>query len=174
MRSSNAANDRKSAQQRRLKMLLDKRSASSTTAAAPAPPATMTPQEVEAILDLLTAHEKHLQGQLVGEEPRQKVITKSLLFEQTRNQGSKANPSTYYHKEAPAFDKVVAANVHHSSSHYVMAGTKQFLKGVRVQGVVARHSRQAAIRNGHMAKKKKQNTVNGVHNKSSSSSAILM
>jgi hypothetical protein len=167
-------NDRKFAQQRRLKMLLEKRKSSAPQNSAPAPPATMTPQEVEEILGMLMAHEKHLQGQLVGEDSRRKMVTRSLLFEQTKNQGSKANPSTYYHKESPAFDKVVAANVHHSSSHYVMAGSKQFLKGVRVQGVVSRHSRQAAIRNGQGGKRKKQNTVNGVHNKKSSSTAILM
>ena len=50
-----------------------------------------------------------------------------------------------------------------------MAGTKQFQKGVRVKGVVARHSKQAAIRNGQV----KKNAVNNVSNKASSSMAIL-
>lgn len=62
--------------------------------------------------------------------------------------GSKALPSQYVHKQEAAFDARRAANVHHTSSHYVMAGGVQFQRGVRVKGVVSRHSKQAARRNG--------------------------
>jgi hypothetical protein len=80
--------------------------------------------------------------------------------------GSKALPAQYHFKEAPAFDLRMAQNRHHTGSHYVMAGnnnyfafhitphiiimagSKQFQRGVRVKGVVSRHSKQAALRNG--------------------------
>ena len=62
--------------------------------------------------------------------------------------GSKALPSQYHYKPGAAFDLRRAQNIHHTSSHYVMAGSKQFQRGVRVKGVVSRHSRQAALRNG--------------------------
>ena len=55
-------------------------------------------------------------AQLLNEEKkRHGVITSAMLFETNKNQGSKANPSTYFHKEAPAFDKLAAANIHHAS-----------------------------------------------------------
>ena len=62
--------------------------------------------------------------------------------------GSKAIASQYYHKKDMVHDITANANRHHTSSHYVMAGGVQFQRGCRVKGVVSRHSRQAAVRNG--------------------------
>jgi len=64
------------------------------------------------------------------------------------NAESKVIPSQYYHKKDVVNDTTANANRHHTSSHYVMAGGVQFQRGCRVKGVVSRHSRQAAIRNG--------------------------
>ena len=70
------------------------------------------------------------------------------------NYDSKIIPSQYHHKENVVNDTTANAYRHHTSSHYVMAGGSQFQKGSRVKGIVSRHSRQAAIRNG---KKNKNN-----------------
>jgi hypothetical protein len=67
---------------------------------------------------------------------------------QHEGMGSKALPSQYVHKQGAAFDSRMAENRHHTGSHYVMAGGVQFQRGVRVKGVVSRHSKQAAVRNG--------------------------
>mmetsp|Transcript_230 Transcript_230/g.471 ORF Transcript_230/g.471 Transcript_230/m.471 type:complete len:598 (-) Transcript_230:2758-4551(-) len=72
-------------------------------------------------------------------------LTKSFQHEGV---GSKALPSQYVHKQGAAFDSRMAENRHHRGSHYVMAGGVQFQRGVRVKGVVSRHSKQAAVRNG--------------------------
>jgi hypothetical protein len=72
-------------------------------------------------------------------------LTKSFQHEGV---GSKALPSQYVHKQGAAFDSRMAENRHHTGSHYVMAGGVQFQRGVRVKGVVSRHSKQAAVRNG--------------------------
>ena len=103
---------------------------------------------------------------VLEEKQRYNVLSRSLMHDSTMNQSSKAVASTFYHQIAPAHDAYAAANVHHTGSHYVMAGSKQFQKGVRVKGVVSRHSKQAAKRNG-------QNTTNGVHNKKDGSMSIL-
>ena len=172
-----SASDRKFAMQRRLRNILERREAEKLK---PKKVVELTPEEIEAnriktvqaIQELLSMHDAQ-QRKITEEKDRYKVLTQSMLFDTNRNQGSKANPSTYYCKEKPAHDEYAAANVHHTGSHYVMAGTKQFLKGVRVKGVVSRHSKQAAIRNGNNAGKKK-NAINGVHNKKSGSMAVLM
>ena len=57
---------------------------------------------------------------------------------------SKAIPSTYVRKADHADNKHARAIVHHTGSHYVMAGSRQYQRGVRVKGVVSRHSRQGA------------------------------
>jgi hypothetical protein len=57
---------------------------------------------------------------------------------------SKAISSTYVHKEKHADNAAARAVVHHTGSHYVMAGGKQFQKGLRVKGVISRHSKQGA------------------------------
>mmetsp|Transcript_20834 Transcript_20834/g.24618 ORF Transcript_20834/g.24618 Transcript_20834/m.24618 type:complete len:183 (-) Transcript_20834:93-641(-) len=102
-----------------------------------------------------------------------KITSRSQLFESNKDQSSKANPSTFYTKQMPAHDKVAAANTHHTSSHYVMAASKSFQKN-KQKGLVSRHSRQAAIRNGKARAANKQNSTNGVHNKKNKSVAVLM
>eukprot|EP00462_Mataza_sp_D1_P018232 CAMPEP_0175143424 /NCGR_PEP_ID=MMETSP0087-20121206/13425_1 /TAXON_ID=136419 /ORGANISM="Unknown Unknown, Strain D1" /LENGTH=280 /DNA_ID=CAMNT_0016427493 /DNA_START=62 /DNA_END=904 /DNA_ORIENTATION=+ len=78
----------------------------------------------------------------------QNHLASVAAFESNARESSKAIPSTFVHQQDPAFDARVAENRHHAGSHYHMAGTKAYLKGVRIPGIVARHSRQAAIRNG--------------------------
>jgi hypothetical protein len=57
---------------------------------------------------------------------------------------SKAIPSQYVYKPDAADNAAKRAIVHHTGSHYHMAGSKQFQLGVRVKGVVSRHSKQGA------------------------------
>lgn len=63
---------------------------------------------------------------------------------------SKALASGYVHKADFADNKHARALTHHGygggggGAHYTMAGSKQFQKGVRVKGVVSRHSVQGA------------------------------
>jgi hypothetical protein len=62
---------------------------------------------------------------------------------------SKALPGQYIFKADFADNAARRAIVHHwgaggGGSHYHMAGSKQFQKGIRVRGVVSRHSRQGA------------------------------
>ena len=61
-----------------------------------------------------------------------------------KNSTSKAIPSQYTYKPGPADNAAKRAIVHHSNSHYHMAASKQFNKGVRVKGVISRHSKQGA------------------------------
>lgn len=68
-----------------------------------------------------------------------KLLKKSAMFEK---QESKANPSTFAHKINEADNAEKRAIVHHTSSHYHMAGSVQFQRGVRVKGTVSRHSKQ--------------------------------
>ena len=51
-------------------------------------------------------------------------------------------PVYYYTEPKAANNAANRAVVHHTASLNVMAGSKQFQKGVRVKGVVARHSKQ--------------------------------
>jgi hypothetical protein len=62
----------------------------------------------------------------------------------TKGGGSKALPSQFVHQPKAADNAAKRAVVHHTGSHYVMAGSKQFQKGVRVKGVISRHSQQGA------------------------------
>jgi pre-60S factor REI1 len=63
---------------------------------------------------------------------------------------SKALAASYVHKADFADNKHARALTHHGyggfggGAHYTMAGSKQFQKGVRVKGVVSRHSVQGA------------------------------
>jgi hypothetical protein len=63
----------------------------------------------------------------------------------SKSGGNKALPSQYVHKPQAADNAAKRAIVHHTGSHYVMAGSKQFQKGVRVKGVISRHSKQGAV-----------------------------
>ncbi len=51
-------------------------------------------------------------------------------------------PVYYYTEPKAANNAANRAVVHHTASLNVMAGSKQFQKGVRVKGVVSRHSKQ--------------------------------
>jgi hypothetical protein len=51
-------------------------------------------------------------------------------------------PVYYYTKPKAADNAANRAQVHHTNSLNNMAGSKQFQKGVRVKGVVSRHSKQ--------------------------------
>lgn len=157
---------RKAEQQNRLKAKIEQRQAEKLLKAPPTmEELTRMHSEQATVTRALTVVE--LQEELVREEKkRYQVINKAMMYDTSENQGSKAIASTYHTKIMAAHDKRAAANVHHTGSHYVMAGSKQFQKGVRVKGVVSRHSKQAAKRNG-------QNTRNGVHNKKDGSMAIL-
>lgn len=113
-----------------------------------------------------------------AEYEQYKVVQRALGYHGIGlGQGSKAIASTFHAKEFDSYNRERAAIVHHwgaggGGSHYHMASTKGYLKGDRIKGMTQRHSRQNDLRNG--AKKKTQNSVNGVHNKSSSSMAIKM
>ena len=84
-----------------------------------------------------------------------KHLVKGAQLDSNSGSKSKAIPSQYYHKKNVVNDTTANAYRHHTGSHYVMAGGVQFQRGCRVKGVVSRHSRQAAIRNG-----KKKNSSN--------------
>ena len=88
-------------------------------------------------ISILTDKQKH--RQLCNK------YNKSLI----QNSNSKAIPSQYNYKKDVVNDITANAIRHHTSSHYVMAGGVQFQRGCRIKGVVSRHSRQAAIRNGN-------------------------
>jgi hypothetical protein len=68
-----------------------------------------------------------------------KLLNKSAMYEK---QESKANPATFTHKIKEADNAAKRAIVHHTGSHYHMAGGVQFQRGVRVQGTISRHSSQ--------------------------------
>eukprot|EP00747_Dinoflagellata_sp_TGD_P080458 gnl/TRDRNA2_/TRDRNA2_160902_c0_seq1.p1 gnl/TRDRNA2_/TRDRNA2_160902_c0~~gnl/TRDRNA2_/TRDRNA2_160902_c0_seq1.p1 ORF type:complete len:520 (-),score=62.98 gnl/TRDRNA2_/TRDRNA2_160902_c0_seq1:43-1602(-) len=77
---------------------------------------------------------------------RNNVLVKSSAFAKGN---SKAISSIFSFKAAFADNKARRAVVHHwggggGGSHYHMAGSKQFLKGNKVKGVISRHSRQGA------------------------------
>ena len=87
----------------------------------------------------------------VKDNKQNKIIMKNLVKKSSIT-GSNAIPSQYYHKQYEVNDTTANAHRHHTSSHYVMAGGVQFQRGCRLKGVVSRHSRQAAIRNGKQTK----------------------
>ena len=78
---------------------------------------------------------------------RHGVLVSSFAFAKGT---SKALASSYVHKADFADNKHARAITHHGyggfggGAHYTMAGSKQFQKGVRVKGVVSRHSVQGA------------------------------
>jgi len=85
-----------------------------------------------------------------------RLLKQGDLWGSKNGNSSKANASTFVHKKDAAHNKRMAANVHHwgaggGGSHYMMAGSKSVLKGNKAKGVVSRHSRQAAMRNGKAA-----------------------
>ena len=79
----------------------------------------------------------------IDQRLRSQRDTKAAVAERQHNRGlasdhrffkgtSKALPSNYVYKPGPAENKHARAIVHHTGSHYVMAGSKQFQRGVRV------------------------------------------
>jgi hypothetical protein len=73
-----------------------------------------------------------------------KLLARSAAHATKSGGASKALPSQYVHQPKAADNAAKRAVVHHTGSHYVMAGSKQFQKGVRVKGVISRHSQQGA------------------------------
>ena len=78
---------------------------------------------------------------------RNEVLARSMRIE--RRGMSKAIASQFAFKAGAADNAARRAIVHHwgaggGGSHYHNSGSKQFLKGVRVKGVVSRHSKQGA------------------------------
>jgi hypothetical protein len=85
---------------------------------------------------LLEAKESEVQAKLAAMKQRKENF--QMLNEQQQlhhGEGSKALPAQYYHKQDAADNPRARANVHHAGSHYQS-------HGVKVQGVVARHSSQ--------------------------------
>jgi pre-60S factor REI1 len=81
------------------------------------------------------------------EKRRHQLLISSFAFAKGT---SKALASSYVHKADFADNKHARAITHHGyggfggGAHYTMAGSKQFQKGVRVKGVISRHSVQGA------------------------------
>jgi len=105
-------------------------------------------------------HLKQLQ-QLKLAKRREAQNNRQLALAQMRNGGVgvKAIASQYQHKQKEAHNEATAAIRHHwgaggGGSHYHLAGSVQFQKGLRLKGVVSRHSHQAAVRNGKKSKAK--------------------
>jgi hypothetical protein len=73
-----------------------------------------------------------------------KLLARSAKHATKGGGASKALPSQYVYQPAAADNAAKRAVVHHTGSHYVMAGSKQFQKGLRIKGVVSRHSVQGA------------------------------
>jgi hypothetical protein len=72
---------------------------------------------------------------------QQSLIDPATLLKSHPEQSQ--NPVYYATKPKAAPDNAAnRAEVHHTASKNVMAGSKQFQKGVRVKGVVARSSKQ--------------------------------
>lgn len=96
---------------------------------------TLMQQVLEANTEVL---EKRL-AKLKEHKETQKIVNKAMDFDKGT---SKANPSNYVFKPNAADNPRARANVHHASSHYHMAATRQFSHGNKVQGVISRHSKQ--------------------------------
>lgn len=89
--------------------------------------------------------ETRLQNAHLEVVQQQSVCNKFLATEFHEKRGEcKAIPSTYVYAPSPADNAAKRAIVHHTGSHYHMAGSKQFQRGVRVKGTISRHSKQGA------------------------------
>lgn len=91
---------------------------------------------------------------------RNEILLRGSMFAKGN---SKALSSTYIYKADAADNERARAIKHHwgaggGGSHYHMAGSRQYQKGVRVKGVVLRHSRQGARL---QAERNKKNRGNG-------------
>jgi hypothetical protein len=75
---------------------------------------------------------------------RNQMLARSAARTMRTGNSSKALPSQFVHQPSPADNAAARAVVHHTGSHYHMAGGVQFQRGLRVKGVVSRHSNQGA------------------------------
>jgi hypothetical protein len=113
--------------------------AEETTAETRTAPTVLAIRQIERQLRTGTNHDAADREQ----DKMNKLLARSAAHA-TKGGGAKALPSQYVHKPQAADNAAKRAIVHHTGSHYVMAGSKQFQKGVRVKGVVSRHSQQGA------------------------------
>ena len=81
-------------------------------------------------------------NQIKKERDNNKFLADNAKF--AKKGDSKAIPSNYVYQPSPADNAEKRAIVHHTGSHYHMAGSKQFQRGIRVKGVISRHSKQGA------------------------------
>ena len=82
-------------------------------------------------------------ARLREEKKKNQILLKNMM---SAKGNSKAIASQYSYRIDPADDPTRRAIVHHTGSHYVNAHSRAFKVGDKVKGLVARHSRQAAIR----------------------------
>ena len=82
-------------------------------------------------------------ARLREERKKNQLLLKNMM---SAKGNSKAIASQYSYRIDPADDPTRRAIVHHTGSHYVNAHSRAFKVGDKVKGLVARHSRQAAIR----------------------------
>jgi hypothetical protein len=93
------------------------------------------------------AQHQRLANSLVDRERQlkmNKLLARGARMSKKTANASKAIASQFHYKEKPADNAAARAVVHHTGSHYHMAGGVQFQRGVRVKGVVSRHSKQGA------------------------------
>mmetsp|Transcript_113774 Transcript_113774/g.170168 ORF Transcript_113774/g.170168 Transcript_113774/m.170168 type:complete len:253 (-) Transcript_113774:593-1351(-) len=94
-------------------------------------------------------------GAIQAERKHKRFIRREFARVQKKEMSSKALPAQFYHRQDAADNAERRAIIHHTSSHYVMAGSRQYERGVRVKGVVMRHSRQGAKLQAARAAKKR-------------------
>jgi len=102
-----------------------------------------TALEIRSIEDRLRAAQLS-SAAVAREKANNKYLSKQAAIASRKVSSSKAIPSIYVYKPGAADNSAKRAIVHHTGSHYHMAGSRQFQKGVRVKGVVSRHSVQGA------------------------------
>jgi hypothetical protein len=93
------------------------------------------------------AQHQRLANSLVDRERQlkmNKLLARGARMSKKTANASKAIASQFHYREKPADNAAARAVVHHTGSHYHMAGGVQFQRGVRVKGVVSRHSKQGA------------------------------
>ncbi|KAJ1484052.1 hypothetical protein T484DRAFT_1948690 [Baffinella frigidus] len=81
---------------------------------------------------------------LARERKCKSFMSRAFARASKKESSSKALPAQYYHRQDAADNADRRAIVHHTASHYVMAGGGQYNRGLRLKGVVLRHSKQGA------------------------------
>lgn len=101
-----------------------------------------------AIRRIQVQQQRTIAGSLVDREKQlqmNRLLARGARLSNVKNGSStKAIASQFVHKVKPADNAAARAVVHHTGSHYHMAGGVQFQRGLRVKGVVSRHSKQGA------------------------------